>query len=179
MAKIEAAPSCWPDHFHERSSAVLILFIPAPEPSQAAHIVFTRRSISMRTHKGQIGFPGGRRESKDCHPAATALRESWEEIGLPPNQVTVVGAWPAMLDLNHRPIIAIAGFAATTLQELKPNPDEVSAIFSLPWDILKLESSQAIEFNLFGYWRKTAYFPASGYHIWGLTAMLLLRAEMT
>ena len=178
MGGMQAIQSHWPEHLHDRSSAVLLLFIPAPDSSQTAHIVFTRRSNLVRTHKGQIGFPGGRREPNDRHPSATALRETWEEIGLHPSKVTILGELPVMYDLDRRPIITIAGLTDVSLQELCANPDEVAAIFSLPWELFSRDSNQMISFNLFGHWRETAYFAASGYHIWGLTAMLLILAEL-
>jgi 8-oxo-dGTP pyrophosphatase MutT (NUDIX family) len=58
----------------------------------ALHAVFTRRREDLRRHAGEISFPGGRREAGDPHLEATALRETHEEIGLPPDGVEIVGA---------------------------------------------------------------------------------------
>jgi 8-oxo-dGTP pyrophosphatase MutT (NUDIX family) len=56
------------------------------------HAVFTRRREDLRRHAGEISFPGGRREAGDRDLETTALRESHEEIGLPPDGVEVLGA---------------------------------------------------------------------------------------
>jgi 8-oxo-dGTP pyrophosphatase MutT (NUDIX family) len=58
----------------------------------ALHAVFTRRRDDLRRHPGEISFPGGRRDEDDPDLCATALRETHEEIGLPPDRVELVGA---------------------------------------------------------------------------------------
>lgn len=58
------------------------------------HAVFTRRRDDLRSHPGEISFPGGRQELSDASLEATALREAAEEVGLPPASVRVVGALP-------------------------------------------------------------------------------------
>ena len=56
------------------------------------HAVFTERRAELRRHAGEISFPGGRRDAGDPDLCATALRESHEELGLPPAAVELVGA---------------------------------------------------------------------------------------
>jgi 8-oxo-dGTP pyrophosphatase MutT (NUDIX family) len=58
------------------------------------HAVFTKRRDDLKRHAGDISFPGGRRDPEDPDLAATALREAYEEIGLPPDAVEIVGALP-------------------------------------------------------------------------------------
>jgi 8-oxo-dGTP pyrophosphatase MutT (NUDIX family) len=58
----------------------------------ALHAVFTERRADLRRHPGEISFPGGRRDEDDAHLCETALRETHEEIGLPPDAVEVLGA---------------------------------------------------------------------------------------
>jgi 8-oxo-dGTP pyrophosphatase MutT (NUDIX family) len=58
------------------------------------HAVFTKRREDLRRHPGEISFPGGRRDEEDADLRATALRETHEEIGLPPSFVVVLGALP-------------------------------------------------------------------------------------
>ena len=72
-------------------AAVLLLL----SDSEAPDLLFTERSARMRTHAGQISFPGGGFEPQDADAAAAALRETWEEVGLPPAQVAVIGQLPA------------------------------------------------------------------------------------
>ncbi|MBF6621699.1 MAG: CoA pyrophosphatase [Patulibacter sp.] len=70
-------------------SAVLV---PLLEINDRLHVVLTRRRDDMRRHAGEISFPGGRTDPGDGSPTATALRESDEELGLPPENVEVLGA---------------------------------------------------------------------------------------
>lgn len=71
-------------------AAVLILLAEGEDPD----VLFTERSTGLRKHAGQISFPGGGREPGDTDAAATALRETYEEIGLAPDQVRLLGQLP-------------------------------------------------------------------------------------
>lgn len=175
MKYMQAAPSRWSERSHERSSAVLCLYMASPEgPEEPAHILFTRRSLQMRSHSGQVSFPGGRRESEDSSPVVTAVRECQEETGLDPSRVLVLGSIAPILGRDGRPIVPIIAQSEQLLTELVASPDEVAEIFSLPWTcFLPTERSQ-VRFNIFGRWRETPYFPARGYDIWGLTAWMIM-----
>jgi len=168
----------WAADMHSRASAVLILFIPDDDPAAAARIVFTRRSTLVRTHKGQIGFPGGRREETDASPVSTALRECQEEIGLAADQVELIGCLPPLPGLDQRSIVPVVGISRVLLSAFDASPDEVAELFALPWPLFTTLSMQNLSFNVFGRWRETPYFPASGYHVWGLTAWILKQAEL-
>ncbi|HYX34157.1 MAG TPA: CoA pyrophosphatase [Oligoflexus sp.] len=178
LRHLEPVLDHWPAVMHSRASAVLMLFIPDRDPGAPARIVFTRRSTLVRTHKGQIGFPGGRREATDASPVVTALRETHEEIGLPPGAVEVLGMLPPLPSLDRRSVIPIVGFSQVDLATLAANADEVAELFALPWPSFTPEVMQNLRFNVFGCWRETPYFPASGYHVWGLTAWMLKTAAL-
>ena len=72
-----------------RPAAVLLPLIPQAKED---YILFTLRSQKLRNHRGQIAFPGGKRDPGDTSLAYTALRETHEEIGVPAEQVKVLGA---------------------------------------------------------------------------------------
>jgi 8-oxo-dGTP pyrophosphatase MutT (NUDIX family) len=100
------------------------------------HAVFTKRREDLRRHPGDISFPGGRRDDSDRDLRATALREAQEEIGLPPEAVTVVGA------LQPTPTI-VTGYAVYPFVGLiEPglvwtlSPREVARVLELPLDDL-------------------------------------------
>lgn len=57
-------------------------------------LLFTERAVGLRKHAGQISFPGGTYEPGDADAPATALRETWEEVGLQPDKVTLLGRLP-------------------------------------------------------------------------------------
>ena len=77
-----------------RQSAVLILFGPGGEGGE--EVVLTERSHSMRSHAGQVSFPGGAIDPTDSGPVSAALREAQEEVGLDPAGVDVVAELPAL-----------------------------------------------------------------------------------
>jgi NTP pyrophosphohydrolases including oxidative damage repair enzymes len=96
-----ASPTAWtPELFEDslrlssqalRGAAVLIPLVPRAEGLQ---VLLTRRNLHLHEHAGQISFPGGRCDRQDIHPAATALREAHEEIGLRPAGAEVLGTLP-------------------------------------------------------------------------------------
>lgn len=71
-----------------RDAAVLI---PLFFKEDHAHILFTKRTDNVEHHKGQISFPGGMRDAEDKNLLDTAMRESWEEMGIQPKDVTILG----------------------------------------------------------------------------------------
>jgi 8-oxo-dGTP pyrophosphatase MutT (NUDIX family) len=110
-----------------RRSAVLIPILAAEEhPS----LLFTKRTDTVETHKGQISFPGGMKDERDASAEATALREAAEEIGLPPAAVDVLG----LLDDIQTPtgfiITPVVGWISTTV-DLRPNAREVAECFQV------------------------------------------------
>jgi len=95
------------------------------------HLLLTRRSDRLAEHRGQVAFPGGRCDPEDLTPEATALREANEEIGLPPNQVEILGRLSNMWTItNYRitPIVAVIPWPFP----VKLAKHEVSRVFTIP-----------------------------------------------
>ncbi|MDE2174989.1 MAG: CoA pyrophosphatase [Betaproteobacteria bacterium] len=133
-----ASPTAWtPELFEDslrlssqalRGAAVLVPLVPRAEGLQ---VLLTRRNLHLHEHAGQISFPGGRCDRQDIHPAATALREAHEEIGLRPAGAEVLGTLPLYCTASRyavTPVVALIPAA----ENLQPQPDEVSEVFEVP-----------------------------------------------
>jgi 8-oxo-dGTP pyrophosphatase MutT (NUDIX family) len=155
---------------------VLALFI--DDPDFGISLLFTRRSIDLRSHAGQVGFPGGRREVWDESPVVTALRESEEEVALPRDKVTIVGTLPFVKALDGKAVLPVVGYADIAMKDLIANPSEVAEIFCVPWQELTAEKKRILRFNIFGKWRETPHFEANGHHVWGLTAWMIDKMKL-
>jgi len=109
-------------------SAVLI---PIVRTENGLELLFTKRSETVEHHKGQISFPGGAADKRDRSPADTALRESFEEIGLDPTAIDVIGVMDDLQTPSGFVVTPVVGF----IQQLPPlriNPDEVAQIIFIP-----------------------------------------------
>ena len=145
-----------------REAAVLVpLFIRAGEP----HVLFTKRPSTLRTHAGQISFPGGGRDEVDPTPLHTALREANEELGIPPGRVQVLGMLeeiPTITSFRVRPFV---GAIPPDLRYV-PNPEEIEEIIEVPLAWLMNPAIQRMENNIY-------YFEYGRHTIWGATARIL------
>ena len=95
-------------------------------------LLYIRRSeYDGDHHSGEVAFPGGRSQRDDECCAATALREAWEEIGLPPREVELLGELPPFLTVSNYLVTPVVGLVPWPL-ELRPDPTEVARVFSMP-----------------------------------------------
>lgn len=152
-----------------RPAAVLIPIIERPH---GLSLILTQRSASLRKHAGQISFPGGRYDQTDGNLLETALRESEEEIGLPRQQVEVIGRlhdYPVLSYFMIRPYVAFV----SPQQELIAEESEVAEIFEVPLaDILDPNNHYAYRIRKFIY-DKVYFIPWQHRNIWGATAGIL------
>lgn len=152
-------------------AAVLVGLVPRREGTQ---VLLTRRTEGMRHHGGQVSFPGGRVEAGDRDVVAAALRETREEIGVPPGQVAPLG----FLD----PLATITGFrilpvVATISPDYvaQPDPREVAEVFEVPLAFLLDPANLAAHtFDLHGRPRAVWEYRYPAQRIWGATASILL-----
>jgi len=115
-----------------KQAAVLVPIV----AREAGHtVLLTRRAETLRQHKGQISFPGGRRDESDASLAQAALREAHEEVGLPPEAVELIGYlddYPTMTGYCITPVVGVITGAFTPVT----NPDEVAEIFEVPLELV-------------------------------------------
>lgn len=153
------------------NAAVLVPF--REKTSGGLEILLTVRAGHMNSHAGEIAFPGGKEESEDSSLIHTALRESYEEIGLEIDNVEVIGQIDQMLSkggIRVQPIVGIA----TQENPLIVNHDELDEIFSVPLTYFFENRPEIRKFNYHGNtWEMPEYMFGS-YRIWGLTSMIIV-----
>lgn len=120
-----------------RPASVLVPVIRHP---QGLTVLLTKRSETLRSHKGQISFPGGRREQTDGSAAAAALREAQEEVGLDPVRVEVIGYLDDYLTVTRYRVTPVVGFVSEP-PTLKLDEGEVAEAFEVPLDLLVQDGS--------------------------------------
>lgn len=155
-----------------RASAVLA---PMYEHRGATHLVFTRRAQHLRSHRGEVSFPGGGQEPQDPDLVATALRESHEETGLDPASVELIGELDHLTTVTSRSFIVPYVGALDAPPELAPNPHEVEKILHVPVaELLDPDIFRQERWGLPGFNRPVYFFELVGDTIWGATAAMLV-----
>ncbi len=139
LARAQEQPSeeAYPSAFLSdapRPAAVLVPLLRAPisdHGEQGWHLLLTRRSDRLAEHRGQVAFPGGRSDPGDPTPAATALREADEEVGIRPADVQLLGALNSVLTITNYSVTPVIGVIPWPYP-IQLQPDEVSRVFTIP-----------------------------------------------
>jgi len=150
------------------------VLMPVLEREHELTMLFTRRTAQLRSHSGQISFPGGRAEPADPTPEFTALRETHEEIGLAPERVRVLGRLGDYSTRTGFRITPVVGAVAAPF-ELRPDAGEVDEVFEVPLSFLldpRNHQRHSREFQ--GEMRWFYAIPYRDYYIWGATAGMLV-----
>ncbi len=151
-----------------RCAAVLI---PLTYFQDEWHLLFTRRTDRVESHKGQVSFPGGACDEGETTPEQTALREAQEEIGMAPSDVTVLGSLSQMITISNFRVSPIVGVIPWPYA-FKTSGAEVARVFTIPllwlsnrnnyWEFSMRESERSL----------IAYHPYDGELLWGATARM-------
>lgn len=154
-----------------RQAAVLVLvYALAGEP----HLVLTRRTDRVATHKGEISLPGGAQDADDPSPLATALREAAEELGIEPAAVEILGELePVETMVSNFVITPFVGWSRQRPQ-YRPHPAEVAEVIEVPLRALQEPDALAEEvWTIDGTPRLVAFYRYGGHRIWGATFRIL------
>ncbi|QIM22785.1 CoA pyrophosphatase [Phycicoccus sp. HDW14] len=152
-----------------RHSAVLVLF--GPGEDGAVDVLLTERSHTLRSHPGQVSFPGGRLDPGDTGPVDAALREAQEEVGLDPAGVEVVAVWPSLhLAPSSSAVTPVIGWWPEPVPVGVVDRGEVARVARVP--LADLLAGDRRFSAVFGPYRGPG-FEVHGLFVWGFTAMLL------
>jgi 8-oxo-dGTP pyrophosphatase MutT (NUDIX family) len=153
-----------------RAAAVLV---PILLDDGAARVILTKRASGLKHHPGQIAFPGGKVDAGDRGPEDAALREAWEEIGLPPDRVQVLGCLPPHETITAYSVTPILGLVSNVFDPV-PERNEVDEVFSVPLAHVMNPANYAVEQRDWrGVMRRYYAVPYGPYYIWGATARIL------
>ena len=157
------------DDAEPRPAAVLVAITDRPQPG----LILTQRREDLRTHAGQVAFPGGRIDDGEDAPAA-ALREAQEELGLNPALVEILGTADPYRTVTGYGVMPVVGVVPPDL-ELIPNPAEVTDWFEAPLDfVLDPINQRRMTAEYLGRSRHYYQIDWTGRKIWGATAAMLV-----
>jgi 8-oxo-dGTP pyrophosphatase MutT (NUDIX family) len=154
-----------------REAAALLLFYP-----YAGELWFplTVRTNHLPQHRGEVSLPGGATDPEDDGPTATALRESYEELGIPYASVDIWGMLASIyIPPSNFRLTPVVGFAAAP-PHYQPNPAEIAAVFCVPLrQVLAPDTVEVEVWTLRGERMHVPFFALEGYKVWGATALVL------
>ena len=150
-------------------AAVLIALVRRPE---GRTVLYTERSPDLRSHSGQVAFPGGKVDPEDADVGAAALREAFEEVGMVRSDARILGFMPTYFTGTNyliTPVVAVVEPSGPFV----PNPGEVHSVFEVPLErIMNLESYGRFSIERNGRQHSTWQIDHDGHRIWGITANL-------
>ncbi len=155
-----------------RRAAVLV---PVFESHGETYLAFIRRASTLRSHSGEIAFPGGKVEDGESFPVTTALREAQEEIGLDPASIEVLGLLPPVFTMVSNYLITpVVAYLPSGLGTLTLQASEVAEVILAP---LRRLSDPAIahveQRSRSGEVRTVYFYRYDTYQIWGATGCML------
>ncbi|MEO0411171.1 MAG: CoA pyrophosphatase [Pseudomonadota bacterium] len=150
------------------------VLIPIVDRGNSLSVILTKRSQALRKHAGQVAFPGGREDLTDLSSTATALREAEEEIGLPRQDVDILGTLKRYRTGTGFAITPIVGVVPQHFSPV-PEPGEVEEVFEARLDILLDPANHKIESAVWQGKKRDYYvLPHERHLIWGATAGILV-----
>lgn len=156
------------DEIRLKCAAVLV---PLVWYDEEWHLLFTRRTDRVESHKGQVSFPGGACDEGETTPEQTALREADEEIGIQPAGIKVLGRLANLITISYFRVTPVVGVVRWPTV-FRVGEHEVARVFTIPLAWLANESNRW-QFEIPGRNRSViAYHPYDGELLWGATARM-------
>jgi nudix motif 8 len=147
------------------------VLVPLCHVDGRAAVLFTKRTETVGTHKGQVSFPGGRRDDDDKDAVDTALRELFEEVGIARDRVVVLGELHEAMAVTGVGVSTVVGFVGDVDPgALRVAPAEIAEAFALPLPSLVDPRHRVLQ--TLGRHRAPR-FTAGPHPVWGLTAFIL------
>jgi len=152
-----------------KKSSVLV---PIYQKNNNFFIIFIKRSLLLKHHKGEVSFPGGMHDDKDINLTETAIREAKEELGIKKNNIKIISALDDAITVSTnflvRPYLSLIN-----CKKFKPNPYEVEKIILIPIKNLLIQNAK-IEYRISNNQISTNYsFYYRNILLWGATARIL------
>ncbi len=161
---------------HAPGSTASAVLVPILSGDGEDRLLFTKRTQTLNSHKGQVCFPGGKRSPEDPDLVATALREAEEEVGIRPADVELLGVLDDVATLTGFTITPVVGRIRAPYP-FRPNPAEIDRLLEVPLAELLVPEAIALEeritpggqvLNIYSFW-------AEGDLVWGATARITKR----
>jgi 8-oxo-dGTP pyrophosphatase MutT (NUDIX family) len=159
---------------HNAPLSPAAVLVPLFEKGNEFHILFTKRTETLEYHKGQICFPGGARHETDRDLKDTALRETFEEVGVNPNDVRILGELDSMGTVTSNFLITPYVGIIPYPYEFQVSADEIETLIEVPISALLDEHNYREEaYDLNGELLTGFVFEYQGNVIWGATARII------
>ena len=153
-------------------AAILIALVRRPE---GFTVLYTERSSELRSHSGQVAFPGGKIDPTDVDAGDAALREAFEEVAMQRDDARILGYMPHYYTGTNYLITPVVAVVYPTGPFIA-NPSEVGDVFEVPLDLLAREESYGTFHIRRGNDEHTSWqIQHDGHTIWGITANLTRR----
>jgi 8-oxo-dGTP pyrophosphatase MutT (NUDIX family) len=149
------------------------VLVPLIDMGEECTLLFTKRTETVETHKGQVSFPGGVVDGTDLDPIHTALRETQEEIGITAGLVQTLGLLDDLMTPAGFVITPVVGFLKVP-PRVSPSEIEVAEVFEIPLSFFANPAQGRREYREFRGQRHEVWFYDTGRHIiWGATANIV------
>lgn len=153
-----------------RKASVLIGFV---ERENGLNVLFTKRASHLKHHPGQISFPGGKFEQDDSVLSETALRETYEEVGIERHQISIFGQMPELVTISQFTVTPFLAFISPDYKS-QIDKNEVDEVFEVPAKIvLDRKQLHSEQFKVNNFSHRVFGLNYKHHFIWGMTAQII------